>query len=162
MHLNKESGLTLIETLAVTVIASIVLLLLYSIISQSSNTHQKQTTANTEIKDAAYALKVITKDIRKHPGNVTLPSDTELKIEPATEPEIRFVFNKEQKIIERNGQILSTGINDFLVSNITLEELADTQNNASSPNSNLISIQITNLQGRTYSTELYLRKGSPY
>ncbi|KOS69323.1 hypothetical protein AEA09_12640 [Lysinibacillus contaminans] len=162
MKLNKESGLTLIETLAVTIIASIVLLFLYSIISQSSNTHQKQTMANKEINNAAYALKVITKDIRKHPENVTLPSDTELKIKPGTEPEIHFVFNKEQKTINQNGKILSTGIDNFLVSNFTLEELAKTQNNTSSPNFNLISIQITNLQGRTYSTELYLRKGSPY
>ena len=65
MKRSNEAGITLIETVAVTVIIAIVSLLIYSIIHQSQTNFHKQNNVNKDINDAAYALKVITKEIRK-------------------------------------------------------------------------------------------------
>lgn len=173
MKRHKEAGLTLIETLAVTVIASIVLLFLYSIISQSSNTYKKQTDTNKEINDAAYALKVITKEIRKFPtttfivcSNDLVPSNTcdtpenrprlEITTDDEQKTEITFEFDHEHKVIKKDGVTLTTGIQDFQISHPNIGDSPPV------PNKNLISIQITNQQGKTYATELVLRKERSY
>lgn len=174
MKRHKEAGLTLIETLAVTVIASIILLFLYSIISQSSNTYKKQTDTNKEINDAAYALKVITKEIRKFPtttfivcSNDLVPSNTcdtpenrpRLEIttddEQKTEIKFKFEFDHEHKVIKKDGVTLTTGIQDFHIFH---------PNKGDPPvqDKNLISIEITNQQGKVYATELVLRKERSY
>ncbi|WP_054767181.1 type II secretion system protein [Lysinibacillus parviboronicapiens] len=143
MKHQKESGLTLVETLAVTVIASIILLAIYSIISQSSNTYVKQSNTNKDINDAAYALKVMTKEIRKNPKSVSIDSSTQLTInKDISDKEIRFVFDDKKQMLNRNGVILSTGIQDF----------------QASMNGQAITIKITNVQGKTSTAELYLRK----
>lgn len=169
----KEAGLTLIETLAVTVIASIVLLFLYSIISQSSNTYKKQTDTNKEIYDAAYALKVITKEIRKFPTTVSIecnnnldPTNTcdtpenrprlEITTDDVQKPKIIFEFDHEHKVIKKDGVTLTTGIQDFQVSHPKLGDSPPV------PNKSLITIQITNLHGKTYATEIALRKERSY
>lgn len=143
MKHQKECGLTLVETLAVTIIASIILLAMYSIISQSSNTYVKQTNTNKDINDAAYALKVITKEIRKNPKSVSIDSSTQLTInKDVSGEEICFVFDKKKHILNRNGVIFSTGIHNF----------------QAIMNGQAITIKITNAQGKTSSAELYLRK----
>ena len=65
MERSNQAGITLIETVAVTVIIAIVSLLIYSIIHQSQTNFHEQNNINKDINDAAYALKVITKEIRK-------------------------------------------------------------------------------------------------
>lgn len=154
MKQQKESGLTLIETLAVTIIASLVLLAIYSIISQSSNTFQKQTNTNKEINDAAYALKVITKEIRKYPKNVSIISSTELQINGES-----FTFDKEHNVVKQDNDTLAVDIENFQVSHSKLKDSNSPQN---TNNPNFISILITSTQGKTFSTELYLRKEKGY
>lgn len=139
MKNSKEAGLTLIETLAATVIVTIVSLFIYSIIAQSQTTFQKQSTTNQEINNAAYALKVMTKEIRKNPNAVSSDSSTELTINE----EINFVFDKKKHVItNKNGVIFATDIQDFQIS----------------IDGKVCTIKITNLHDKTFSTKLYLRK----
>lgn len=146
MNRKKEAGFTLVEVLAVTIISFIAMTLIYSIISQSTATYQKQTNTNKEINDAAYALKVMTKEIRKNPNAVTtnMPnSPAELTINKGVSgKEIRFVFDKQKQIIYRNDVIFSTGIQNF-------EPILNGQT---------IKIIITNAHGKKITAELQLRK----
>ncbi|KOS62783.1 prepilin-type N-terminal cleavage/methylation domain-containing protein [Lysinibacillus agricola] len=142
MKIHKESGLTLVEVLAVIVISSLIALIIYSVLSQSSTNYHKQAETNKNINDAAYALKVITKEIRKNPNTVSSNYRTELTINRGFEGEIQFVLDKEKQSINRNGVIFSTGVQDFEI-NFTGQA---------------ITIIITNVQGKKFSAELYLRK----
>ncbi|MGE7113856.1 PilW family protein [Lysinibacillus sp. NPDC047702] len=152
---HKESGLTLIEILAVTIIASLMLLTIYSIISQSSNSFQKQTTTNKEINDAAYALKVITKEVRKNPSNVSIVSSTELTINGE-----KIFFDRGQRVIKQGINILSTDIEDFKVSPTKLKDSTTPSQSINNPT--VISVLITNAEGKEFSAELYLRKRGTY
>ncbi|MGE7689424.1 PilW family protein [Lysinibacillus sp. NPDC097214] len=142
MKIHKESGLTLVEVLAVIVISSLIALIIYSALSQSSTNYHKQADTNKSINDAAYALKVITKEIRKNPNTVSSNYPTELTINRGIEGEIQFVLDKEKQSINRNGVIFSTDVLDFKIS----------------LNGQAITIIITNVQGKKFSAELYLRK----
>ncbi|WP_342534129.1 prepilin-type N-terminal cleavage/methylation domain-containing protein [Lysinibacillus sp. FSL K6-0057] len=143
MKRSNEAGITLIETVAVTVIIAIVSLLIYSIIHQSQTNFHKQNNVNKDINDAAYALKVITKEIRKNPTTVSSDSSSELTInKDVTGKELHFVFNKDKNTINKNNVIFATGIQDF---HISLKE-------------QIVTIKITSVHGKTISTELYLRR----
>lgn len=100
MERSNQAGITLIETVAVTVIIAIVSLLIYSIIHQSQTNFHEQNNINKDINDAAYALKVITKEIRKNPTKVSMDSlsESELTINKGvTGKELHFVFDKDKK-----------------------------------------------------------------
>ncbi|KGR81290.1 prepilin-type N-terminal cleavage/methylation domain-containing protein [Lysinibacillus boronitolerans] len=145
MERSNQAGITLIETVAVTVIIAIVSLLIYSIIHQSQTNFHEQNNINKDINDAAYALKVITKEIRKNPTKVSMDSlsESELTINKGvTGKELHFVFDKDKKTINKNNVIFATGIQDF---KITLKE-------------QIVTIKITSEHGKTISTELYLRR----
>ncbi|MEQ6854240.1 prepilin-type N-terminal cleavage/methylation domain-containing protein [Lysinibacillus capsici] len=145
MERSNQAGITLIETVAVTVIIAIVSLLIYSIIHQSQTNFHKQNNINKDINDAAYALKVITKEIRKNPTKVSTDSlsESELTINKGvTGKELHFVFDKDKNTINKNNVIFATGIQDF---KITLKE-------------QIVTIKITSEHGKTISTELYLRR----
>lgn len=144
MKNHNESGLTLVEVLAVTIVTSLILLAIYSIIIQSTNTYKSQTSTNKELNDAAYALKVMTKELRKNPNAITVYSMTELIInKDDANKEIRFVFDEEQKAIIKNDVIFSRDIKEF----------------KSRQDGRVITIKITSLNNKTFSTEIYLREG---
>ena len=62
-YLN-ENGLTLIEILAAVVIASIVSITLTSILLDGTKNQSKQIQKNSELNDASYIMKIVTKDFR--------------------------------------------------------------------------------------------------
>ena len=152
MNRNKEAGFTLIEVLAVTIISAIAMIFIYSIISQSTTTYQKQTNTNKEINDAAYTLKVITKDLRKTTAVVIGDNCQKLTL-TTNDGDTSFTF-KDNAIL-KDGIPLVKDIKSFTVTNGLLDE-----NNSCTPsvNSNLISINIATINDRIYSTEIYLRK----
>lgn len=63
--LTNQKGLTLLEVLAAVTIISIIIVLLYGILFNSKEQYNSQTEKNEQLSDISYALKVITKDIRK-------------------------------------------------------------------------------------------------
>ncbi len=63
--LKSKRGMTLIEVLAVTVIISIVASLIFNIIQSSVTQQAQQTKEANNLNDITYALKVVTKDIRR-------------------------------------------------------------------------------------------------
>lgn len=63
--IKNTRGMTLIEILAVTVITSIIAVLVFSIIHLSVTQQVKQTRETASLNDVTYALKVVTKDIRR-------------------------------------------------------------------------------------------------
>lgn len=148
MNNSKEAGLTLIETLAVTVILTIVSLFIYSIISQSQTTFQKQTTTNKEINDAAYALKVMTKELRKT-INVTVQENCTLKLDTTS-------FSvKDNTLYQDDTLPLASDIKSFKVTKGAFDEGEHCLNNGS----NQVSIKILTNTEKVYSTEIYLRGG---
>lgn len=62
---KNERGMTLLEVVAVTIIASIIVIFLVSFLSNTMNLHDKQETETKELFDKSYALKIITKDARR-------------------------------------------------------------------------------------------------
>lgn len=66
MHSPKyQQGMTLVEVLAVVVIASFVSIGIYGALSFGLKQFENQNVENRQLMDSAFAFKVITKDIRK-------------------------------------------------------------------------------------------------
>ncbi len=57
--------MTLVEVLAALVITSIIAIFIFSIINSSANQNKQQTEETGDLFNISYALKVITKDIRR-------------------------------------------------------------------------------------------------
>ena len=137
LKLRTEDGLTLVEILAVVIITSLVALLIFSIMVQSTKTYENQSSTNRTLNDAAYALKVITKEIRKNPNDVTASC-------PSSELEINhtiFTFDEESNTIKRNNIPFVTNIKEF----------------APCKDGNAIEIRLISIDDQQFSTTLYLR-----
>lgn len=140
---NKQ-GLTLIEVLAVTVIISIIAILIFSIIQSSLDQRVKQTKETKDLFDITYALKVVTKDIRRAVTASANGTTLFLKF-PDDEAATYLLENNELKR-EANGEteVITNGIG-----------CAEFTGNT------VISIRLSNTtdcsQGQT--TEIHLRTG---
>ena len=146
--LKNHYGLSLLEVLATCVLTSIVALILFSVISASTDQHNKQSNANKQINDVSYALKLITKDIRKYPNNI-IANDTSLSIsiDSDTTKNIIYSFENQEKTLNKNGVPFVFEIEFFKV--IPCENgLSD-----------CTFIEIGNNE-KTVSTEIILRKGN--
>jgi len=112
--LKNQDGLTLFEVLATLVIMSIIALTLFSVITTSKDQHNKQSDANKQVNDASYALKLITKDIRKYPNNV-IANDTFLSISINSDSTETIVYSFEDiaKTINKDGVPIVSDIEDF-------------------------------------------------
>lgn len=136
---NTEKGLTLVELLAVIVIASIVMMLVYSVLLTSTKQYNNQFEKNKQLTDISYAFKMITKDIRKT-EKPQIVSNSEIDLNGIN-------YSKSGNTITRNGVLIARSIERFYV----VEEDGKW----------IIEIKSSDRQGieKTEKTEIYLRKG---
>ena len=64
-YLKSEKGITLVEVLAVIIIGSIIMLLIFNVHLFSQKQYKSQSEKSRHLYDVTYAAKVITKEIRK-------------------------------------------------------------------------------------------------
>ncbi|MFB2516608.1 MULTISPECIES: type II secretion system protein J [Lysinibacillus] len=141
MRRKHQQGFTLVETLAVVVIISIISVLLFSILSSSTSTHQKQAKKNKNLQDTSYALKLITKDFRK----ATQFDDA---TDTFTTRDGQQTYILSNNTITRNGEIIATNIKEFELKN----KNHNTQNKPI-----ILTIRIKNTSDKEISSELTSR-----
>lgn len=142
---NNEKGITLFELLAAVVLASIVMLLVFSVLMSGTKQYKNQLEKNNQLTDISYALKMITKDIRKT-ENPRIISKSEIELNGIN-------YSKVGNTITRNGDVIARHIELFNVKDNYGTEHYD-ENNIK------WFIEIKSLdQKKTNKTEIYLRKG---
>lgn len=143
--MNTEKGITLVELLAAVVLASIVMLLVFSVLMSGTKQYKNQLEKNNQLTDISYALKMITKDIRKT-ENPQIISNSEIELNGIN-------YSKVGNTITRNGDVIAHDIELFNVKDNYGTEHYD-ENNIK------WFIEIKSLdQKKTKKTEIYLRKG---
>lgn len=141
--MKREEGISLIEILAAIVLTSIVAILLYSIVTNSTKSYDQQINANNEVNDAAFALKVITKELRKK-DSVTLVGPNCLFASETKPPNETTLFCLDGTTLKQDGKPLVDHIQSFNVTNST---------------AGVVTIKIVTGAGRISATEIVLRKG---
>lgn len=143
---KNNRGMTLIEVLATLVITAIVAILIFNIIQSSTKQKFLQTREADNLYNVTYALKVITKDIRR--SIATIATTSELKL---TFPDSEATYFLENGHLKKRAEgksevITELGCAQFIApqSHIILIKLSNTSNCAEGKN-----------------TEIHLRKGSP-
>lgn len=144
---NTEKGITLVELLASIVLAGIVMVLIYSVLMTGTKQFKDQLEKNNQLTDVSYALKIITKDIRKT-ENPRLISNSEIDLNG-------IIYLKNGNTITRNGVIIARSIEKFKVDDGSGDEdVKQDENNVK------WSIEIKSInQQEIKKTEIYLRKG---
>ncbi len=150
-RIKSELGMTLIEVLATLVIASIIAIFIFNIIKSSTDQNIQQTEETGNLFDISYALKVITKDIRRSEDVEIDGSELELILHNSIE--VKYIIegsqqNKELiKYIDGVKTETLYGIGCFKVSFTNLEE-------------KVISLELANKNDCSSSkkTEVHLRK----
>lgn len=139
----NEKGITLVELLASIVLASIIMLLVYSVLMTGIKQYNNQFEKNNQQTDISYTLKIITKDIRKT-ANPIWKSNKEIELNG-----INYSF--DGNTITRNGLVIAPSIVDFNVQEETQEE----------DRKWIITVTSSTKQGnkKTETTTIYLRKG---
>ena len=138
-HWNTEKGITLVELLAAIVLASIVMVLVYNVLMAGTKQYKNQLEKNNQLTEISYALKMITKDIRK---------TEKPKIINSSQIELNDVnYSKDGNTITRNGVVVAHFIQKF--------EVKEEGHN----NKWIIEIKGSNQSGKEISetTEIYLR-----
>lgn len=139
MHLRNEQGISLVELLATIVIASFIMVLLFSITTQSTHTYKQQSEQNQTLNDASYAFKVLTKEIRKNPENIVLPD-----ILPAKEININnitYEFSESEHVLTRDNKPFIRNVQSFFIQS----------------NNGEIQIEMIHEDGNTFTTTLFIR-----
>ncbi|KGR84813.1 prepilin-type N-terminal cleavage/methylation domain-containing protein [Lysinibacillus odysseyi] len=116
-NLKKDnSGLTLIEILAVVIILSLISIIIMNILTNSSKTHKNQVIENQQLVDVTYLSKVLTKDIRKSTHYEKLRDYGNFKITSSvTGEEYLYEYNNSTNKVYRNGTLLADHIIEFSV-----------------------------------------------
>ena len=144
---NTEKGITLVELLASIVLAGIVMVLIYSVLMTGTKQFKDQLEKNNQLTDVSYALKIITKDIRKT-ENPRLISNSEIDLNG-------IIYLKNGNTITRNGVIIARSIEQFNV-----DDGSDDEDVKQDENNVKWSIEIKSInQQEIKKTEIYLRKG---
>ena len=142
---NNEKGITLVELLAAVVLASIVMLLVFSVLMSGTKQYKNQLEKNNQLTDISYALKMITKDIRKT-ENPQIISKSEIELNGIN-------YSKVGNTITRNGDVIARDIEIFFVDDGYETGKYDEKNIK-------WFIEIKSLdQKETKKTEIYIRKG---
>ncbi|WP_427137106.1 PilW family protein [Psychrobacillus psychrodurans] len=142
---NNEKGITLVELLAAVVLASIVMLLVISVLMSGTKQYKNQLEKNNQLTDISYALKMITKDIRKT-ENPRIISKSEIELNGIN-------YSKVGNTITRNGDVIARDIEIFFVDDGYETGKYDEKNIK-------WFIEIKSLdQKETKKTEIYIRKG---
>ncbi|MFF2755068.1 PilW family protein [Psychrobacillus sp. NPDC058041] len=138
-QLNTEKGVTLVELLAAIVLASLVMVLVYSVLMTSTKQYNYQLEKSNQLTDISYALKIITKDIRKT-EKPQIVNESEIDLNG-----IKYSFNNN--MITRNGVAIANSIKGFRVEGNSVKWI--------------IEIKSSDPKGveKTEKTEIYLRKG---
>jgi len=142
---KTEKGITLVELLAAIVLASIVMLLVYSVVMTGTKQYKNQLEKNKQLTDISYTLKMITKDIRKT-ENPQIITHSDIKLNGVN-------YAKNGNTITRNGVIIARAIEKFYVDDGYGTENYD-------ENKIKWSIEIKSLDQKDIKkTEIYLRNG---
>jgi len=144
---HNERGVTLLEVLAVTVIATLVSLVVMSILMNSKTTSDKQMESTIQLSDTTYILKVVTKDTRKSTEIHKKPLDeyTEYTlINNQNNRKYTYVYHQKDQTITRNDEMIAANVLDF---------------NIEDKRSHVI-IDITTPNSKPFSSTIYFRGGS--
>lgn len=133
---NNERGITLVELLAAIVLASIVMMLIYSVLMTGTKQYKSQFDKNKQVTEISYTLKMITKDIRKT-GKPILISSSEIDLNG-------IKYSKNGSNITRNGVVIASVIDRF---NVVVDD-----------DRWIIEIKSAGNE-ETKKTEIYIRKG---
>ncbi|MEK3975651.1 MULTISPECIES: prepilin-type N-terminal cleavage/methylation domain-containing protein [unclassified Psychrobacillus] len=136
-RLKENNGFTLIEILAVIIIISLFIGLFSNILFSISTQHKKQLNENMNLTDISFALKTITKDIRKSKKPVWI-SEKEIDLDGIT-----YSFDEDKQAINKDDKIFVNHIKSFEVS----------------VSNNKWDIEVTNLQNKSEKTEIIIRRG---
>lgn len=104
---NNERGITLVELLAAIVLASIVMILIYSVLMTGTKQYKSQFDKNKQVTEISYTLKMITKDIRKTEKPILI-SSSEIDLNG-------IKYSKNGSNITRNGVVIASVIDRFNV-----------------------------------------------
>ncbi|MFJ6263894.1 type II secretion system protein [Lysinibacillus xylanilyticus] len=144
---HNERGVTLLEVLAVTIIATIVSIVLMSILTNSKTTNDKQMISTIQLSDTTYILKVVTKDTRKSTKILMKALDeyTEyILINNQNNQKYTYVYHRKNQTITRNDEMIAANVLDF---------------NIEDKRSHII-IDITTPNSKSFSSTIYFRGGS--
>lgn len=142
--LKSKRGMTLIEVLAVTVIISIVASLIFNIIQSSVTQQAQQTKEANNLNDITYALKVVTKDIRR---SVEAEANTSELTLTFLNGDTTTYFLLDEQLQKESGEKV-----EIITDGIGCAEFSGTD---------VISIKLSNTSvcPEVPSTEIQLRKG---
>lgn len=142
---KNEHGVSLIEVLAVLVIAVIVMTLSISFLVSSNKQNHAQQDEARQIYDSAYILKLITKDIRRADEVIISPSPTgeftTISLKSAGVDTIHYTYSNAGQL-QRGSTVISNKMEHF---NIV-------------KNANTIQIEFV-IKGEKSSTTIALRTG---
>ena len=141
--MNNEKGLTLVEILAFIVLAAIISVLAYNLLSSTNAEGAAQTKENRELQTVTYALKVVTKDVRQSIG-ANIVNDKRFTLVNAlnVSDNVNYVYNESLKTLSRNSQIIAVNVELFEVIHTPVS----------------ITLKITNSKNESVETTLYYRK----
>ncbi|WP_186321529.1 PilW family protein [Bacillus sp. FJAT-22090] len=138
-HVNNEKGITLVELLAAIVLASIVMLLVYNVLMAGTKQYKNQLEKNNQLTEISYALKMITKDIRKT-EKPQIISSSQIKLNDVN-------YSKDGNTITRNGVVIASSIKRFQVTRDNIKWVIEIESTN----------QISGKTGKVEKTEIYLR-----
>lgn len=140
--MKNEKGLTLIEVIAYIAILSIILILSFSVMSNSKAEHEEQYNNIQLLTKNSYVMKQITSDIRE---SIDLESSSN-RIIMQKKNSIETIYRYEEDIftLYRNDQPIANNLKSFLIKANT--------------NKKSVSIQLTNLRDEQLNTTIYLRR----
>ncbi|MEQ6355021.1 type II secretion system protein [Lysinibacillus sp. M3] len=144
---QNERGVTLLEVLAVTVIATIVSIVLMSILTNSKTTSDKQMKSTIQLSDTTYILKVVTKDTRKSTEihKKALDEYTEYTlINNQNNKKYTYVYHQKDQTITRNDEMIAANVLDFNIED----------------KRSYVIIDITTPNSKPFSSTIYFRGGS--
>lgn len=162
MKLNSR-GLTLVEVLAVVVISTIIMITIASVLSNSSNTHVKQKEDSKQLYDTSYALKILTKDIRKSTSLSHTGGDFNFQPVTTGSSNIIYAYDALAHTVLRNNIPIAKDVACFnIVTAVTTDTgciPSDKLPLFSNSTIDEVYIYMESLNGHVVNTSLFFRKG---
>lgn len=161
IKIKNQKGITLVELLATVVILFIISLFIFNIVYSSTNQNESQRKESSQINDAAYLLKQITKDIRKTNNLDSHDLTTNTYIFKGDSLVIKYKYNAVNKKLYR--YVVDDPENGVIVNEDDLKKGVIVNNvdafSIPNPTSNQLEIKFT-INGKNYDTKIALRKGN--
>lgn len=139
---RNEQGLSLAELLATLAIGSLFIILIMSIHILIQKQYNSQSEDIKRLTDVTIAVTSITKDIRAF--DVTEVSGDTITFESGDGELVTYVFNKDNKVLQKNDTNYIYGIKNF---NVTQEDQR-------------IILEIVSESGKEINTTIMLREGT--